>query len=87
MEALGLEDCRRFLLVAKDSEWHPLFALALTTGMRPTQYLALKQPDIEWQRGTASVSQTIQVSGSASTFDETKRNRSPANCEGSSIFP
>ena len=28
--------------------------------MRPSEYLALKWSDIEWQRGTASVCRTIQ---------------------------
>jgi integrase len=53
-----------------------LFALALTTGMRPSEYLALKWSDIDWQRGAASVSRTIQVSRAGWAFDDTKRNRS-----------
>jgi integrase len=62
--------------VAEKSEWYALFALALTTGMRPSEYLALKWTDIDFSRGTASVSRTIQMSGSAWTFDDTKRKRS-----------
>jgi hypothetical protein len=31
MEALSVEECRRFLTVARESEWYALFALALTT--------------------------------------------------------
>jgi integrase len=62
MEALSVEECRRFLEVAETSEWFPLLALALTTGMRPSEYLALKWSDIDWQQGTASVCRTIQVS-------------------------
>lgn len=76
MEALSVEECRRFLSVAKDSEWYPLFALALTTGMRPSEDLELKWSDIDWHRGAASVSRTIQLSGSAWAFDDTKRKRS-----------
>jgi integrase len=76
MDALCVEECRQFLAVAAESEWFALFALALTTGMRPSEYLALKWSDIDWQRGTASVSRTIQVSRSAWTFDDTKRKRS-----------
>jgi len=77
MDALCVEECRQFLAVAAaESEWFALFALALTTGMRPSEYLALKWSDIGWQRGTASVSRTIQVSRSAWTFDDTKRKRS-----------
>jgi integrase len=56
IEALSVEECRRFLRVAEASEWYPLFALALTKGMRSSEYLALKWSDIEWQRGALSVS-------------------------------
>ena len=73
---LSVEECRRFLDVAAKSEWFPVLALALTTGMRPSEYLALKWTDIDWQRGTASVSRTIQISGAEWTFDDTKRKRS-----------
>ena len=76
MEALSVGECRRFLEVAETSEWFPLLALAMTTGMRPSEYLALKWSDIDWQRGTASVCRTIQVSRSSWTFDDTKRKRS-----------
>jgi integrase len=76
MEALRVEECRRFLAVAKESEWFTLFALALTTGMRPSEYLALKWSDIDWQCATASVCRTIQFSRSGWQFDETKRRRS-----------
>jgi integrase len=76
MEALSVEECRRFLHVAEKSEWFPVLALALTTGMRPSEYLALKWTDIDWLRGTASVCRTIQVSGPEWTFDDTKRKRS-----------
>jgi integrase len=44
--------------------------------MRPSEYLALKWSDIEWARGTASVSRTIQVAASGWTFYHTKRKRS-----------
>jgi integrase len=76
MDALSVEECRRFLAVAAESKCYSLLALAMTTGMRPSEYLALKWSDIDWQRGTASVSRTIQVSGSSWTFDDTKRKRS-----------
>ena len=62
MEALSVEECRRFLAVARETEWFALYALALTTGMRPSEYLALKWSDIDWHRGAASVCRTIQHS-------------------------
>jgi integrase len=46
MEALSVEECRSFLEVAAKSEWFPVLALALTTGMRPSEYLALKWTDL-----------------------------------------
>jgi integrase len=46
MEAPSVEECRRFLDVAERSEWFPILALALTTGMRPSEYLALKWTDV-----------------------------------------
>ena|ERR1700678_1227956 len=76
MDALSVEECRRFLTVARGSELYTLFALALTTGMRPSEYLALKWSDIDWQGGAASVSRTIQTSSNAWTFYHTKRKRS-----------
>jgi integrase len=38
MDALCVEECRRFLAAARDTEWFALFAVALTTGMRPSEY-------------------------------------------------
>jgi len=76
MEALSVDECKQFLKVAKESEWGALYALALTTGMRPSEYLALKWTDLDFQSGTASVCRTIQVSGSNWHFYDTKRKRS-----------
>lgn len=76
MEALSVEERRRFLAVAKETEWSALYALAMTTGMRPSEYLALKWSDIDWQRGAASVCRTVQHSKTGWLFDDTKRKRS-----------
>jgi len=57
-------------------EWFALYALALTTGMRPSEDLALKWSDIDWHRGAASVCRTIQHSKAGFLFDDTKRKRS-----------
>ncbi len=75
MEALSVEECKRFLQAARETEWFALYALALTTGMRPSEYLALKWSDIDWQRGAASVCRTVQHS-KGWLFDDTKRKRS-----------
>src|SRR5437879_7807405 len=44
--------------------------------MKPSEYLALKWSDIDWQRGAASVCRTIQHSKAGWLFDDTKRKRS-----------
>jgi integrase len=75
MEAVSVEECRRFPEVAEKSEWYPLLALALTTGMRPRVF-CVEVVRYHWQRGTASICRTIQVTGSEWAFDDTKRKRS-----------
>jgi len=76
MEALSVDECRNFLAVAREKEGFALYALALTSGMRPSEYLALKWSDIDWQRGAASVCRTLQHSKARWLFDDTKRKRS-----------
>jgi integrase len=58
---------------------HPyeaLFALAMTTGMRPSEYLALTRADIDLVRGTLSVSRTLEWKKEGWQFADTKRSRS-----------
>ena len=76
IKALSVEECKRFLEAARQTDWYALFALALTTGMRPSEYAALRWGDVDWARGTASVSRTIQLTKEGWRFDDTKRERS-----------
>jgi integrase len=76
MRVLTTEQARLFLKVALVTTHGPVFALALTTGMRPSEYLALCWQDIDWMRGTASVVRTLERSGGKWRFAETKRARS-----------
>ena len=58
---------------------HPyeaLFALAMTTGMRPSEYLALTWADMDLVRGTVSVSRTLEWKTGGWQFADTKRSRS-----------
>ncbi len=52
MRVLTAEQSRIFLSAALKIHYGPVFAIALTTGMRPSEYLALKWHDIDWDRGT-----------------------------------
>ena len=51
-----------------------LFAVAVTTGMRPSEYIGLKWQDIDWQRRTVSVKRTLRKGPSGQwEYGETKR--------------
>ena len=53
----------------------PVLAVALTTGMRPSEYLALKW-HIEWVRRTVSVVRSVRRLNGRWCFTDTKRSRS-----------
>jgi integrase len=76
MRVLTTKEARTFLNVALISPHRCVFALALTTGMRPSEYLALCWQDIDWERGTVSVVRTLERSKAQRRFAETKRTRS-----------
>ena len=73
MRVLGAEQSRIFLATALKTHYGPIFALALTTGMRPSEYLGLKWPDIDWERGTVGVVRTLEKVKGSWRFADTKR--------------
>ena len=73
MRVLAAEQSRSFLSAVLKTHYGPVFAVALTTGMRPSEYLALKWQDIDWDRGTVSVVRTLEKSAGGWRFAETKR--------------
>jgi len=76
MRALTLEQARALLNVALTTPYGPVLAVALTTGMRPSEYLGLKWQDIDWARQTVSVVQSIRRLNGRWFFSDTKRSRS-----------
>ena len=76
MSVLTTEQARSFLRAASHSPRLCLFALALTTGMRPSEYLALRWRDIDWDRGTISIVRTLHKNEGQWIFSDTKRVRS-----------
>ena len=76
ISVLTTEQARSFLRTASHSPQACLFAVALTTGMRPSEYLALCWRDIDWDRGTVSVVRTLHKNEGQWTFADTKRVRS-----------
>src|SRR5258708_3926403 len=76
MCVLATEQARAFLRIAVPTTYGPTFAMALTTGMRPSEYLALCWQDVDWDHGTVSVVRTLQRNEGQWRFAETKRVRS-----------
>ena len=77
MQALSPEQARRFLVVARGTRYGMLFELAITTGLRPSEYLALKWEDIDFERGTLSVVRSLDaMPGGGYRLEETKTRNS-----------
>jgi integrase len=55
MQSLSPEDATRFIEVARQDRHGLIFILALTTGMRPEEYLALQWKDIDFNRQGVTV--------------------------------
>ena len=76
MPVLTAEQARLFLKTALKSQQSCLFAVALTTGMRPSEYRALCWRDIDWDHGTVSIVRTLHRHEGQWSFADTKRARS-----------
>src|SRR5689334_7058192 len=76
MRALTVEQAQAFLRAALATPHGPLLAVALTTGMRPSEYLALKWQDLDWSRQTVSVVRSVRRLDGKWCFSDTKRSRS-----------
>jgi integrase len=76
MHVLNAEQSRMFLEAALKTHYGRVFAVALTTGMRPSEYLGLKWQDVDWERGTVSVVRTLERVKGSWRFADTKRDRS-----------
>src|SRR5580700_3250056 len=77
IQVLNPQQARDFLKEAAQDPYHVLFAVALTTGMRPSEYLALKWPDVSFSKGTVSIARTLEpIKGGGWRFGDTKRARS-----------
>ena len=77
MQALAPDQARKFLSVVRGTQHGALFELALTTGLRPSEYCALKWEDVNFERGTLSVVRSIDFQpGGGWLLEETKTPRS-----------
>jgi len=76
VEVLSVEQARGFMTAIAGHPYEALFGLAMTSGMRPSEYLALTWADIDLVRGTVSVSRTLEWKKGGWQFADTKRSRS-----------
>lgn len=78
MDTLTQEECAMFLDALKGERLAAMFSLALTTGMRPEEYLALKWTDIDFEKGTATVRRALITNrtGGGWHFSEPKTKQS-----------
>jgi integrase len=76
MTTLSPEQARAFLEAAQEDRLGALYVLALTTGMRQGELLALRWRDVDLQAGTLQVRATLQRTGNGFSFAEPKTARS-----------
>ena len=65
-----------FLKAALATPHGPALAVAVATGMRPSEYSGLKWPDIDWARQTVHVVRSLRRLNGKWCFADTKRWRS-----------
>jgi integrase len=73
---LSVEQARVFMKAIAGHPYEALFALAMTSGMRPSEYLALTWNDLDLDHGTVSISRTLEWRTGGWQFADTKRSRS-----------
>lgn len=71
-----VERAKQFIAAISGHKYEALLALAMTTGMRPSEYLALTWSDFDLDRGTVSISKTLEWRKGGWHFADTKRERS-----------
>ncbi len=58
-QTLDWEGVRKFLEVVQSSSYYPLFLMALLTGLRRSELLALRWQDVDMEMGTLSVNRSL----------------------------
>jgi integrase len=76
MQALSADEARKLLEVAGDARLEALYVLAIHTGMRQGELLALRWQDVDLENAVASVRRTLTRSGGKVVFGEPKTNKS-----------
>lgn len=73
MKALSPEEAMKFLKHAAADRLSTLFAVAITTGMRPGEYMALRWSDVDLKKGIVVVRRAlVRTKDGVCSFDEPK---------------
>ncbi|MDQ3816453.1 MAG: site-specific integrase [Acidobacteriota bacterium] len=73
---LSAEEAQRFITACEEMPRGLIFEVALLTGMRPEEYLALKWSDLDFERCTAQVRRAVVRHKKKWSFEETKTSKS-----------
>ena len=78
MKYFSPDEVSKFLLKAKSDKYFLIFLLALETGMRPEEYLAVQWKDIDLETGVLSVRRALVSNrkGGGFKFEEPKTSKS-----------
>jgi len=76
MRPLSPEEGRRLLRATRGDKLEALYVLAVTTGMRQGELLALRWQDVDVKTGTISVRRTLTRSGGRALIGEPKTKKS-----------
>lgn len=77
MQALSVSEARRFIAAAREDPQGLVLVFAMTTGLRPSEYLALKWADLDERRGVVSINRSLERAPDGSwRFAENKTLRS-----------
>ena len=76
MRPLSPEEARRLLRATRGDRLEALYVLAVTTGMRQGELLALRWQDVDVKNGTISVRRTLTRSGGRVLIGEPKTKKS-----------
>jgi len=85
MRALTVDQARTFLKAAEGTKFGPVLAVALTTGMRPSEYLGLKWQDVDWARQTISIVRSIRRLNGKWCFSDTKAFEKPSSNQAAEL--
>ena len=83
--SLTIEQARVLLKAAEVTKYGPVLAVALTTGMRPSEYLGLKWQDLDWARQTVSVVRSVRRLNGKWCFSDTKRFEKPSSNQAAAL--